>query len=256
MIASPFSRANFNFTALAPAKYPDYLDRRDGVPAFEQVALYTFDNLNLADDGPPERVVGLSATASLFPLLGIEPALGRFFDDSEAQPGADAVVMLSHSLWQRRFGSREDIVDRTIRLNGEPVRVVGIMPQAFQFPNSDVALWRPFPFTPEQMADDARGNEFSFMIARLAPGAAVEQAQEQVDAIHEANKERFPQVREFWESSGFVLWMKRLERERFHWPRAATPTVTLSGQELNWLLDGFDLSKWRPHQRLEYQWVA
>ena len=60
----------------------------------------------------------------------------------------------------------------------------------------------------------------------------------------------------YWERSGFVLWMKRLERERFHWPRAVTATVTLSGQELNWLLDGFDLSKWRPYQRLAYQWVA
>ena len=61
-----------------------------------------------------------------------------------------------------------------------------------------------------------------------------------------------------WERSGFVLWMKRLERERFHWPRAVTPTVTLTltGQELSWLLDGLDLSKWRPHQRLDYQWVA
>jgi transposase len=59
-----------------------------------------------------------------------------------------------------------------------------------------------------------------------------------------------------WERNGFVLWMKRLERERFHWPRADEAVVTLSGQELNWLLDGFDLSRWRPHQRLDYRWVA
>ena len=60
----------------------------------------------------------------------------------------------------------------------------------------------------------------------------------------------------YWERSGFVLWMKRLERERFHWPRGAGPTVTLTGQEVNWLLDGFDLSRWRPHQRLHYDFVA
>jgi len=59
-----------------------------------------------------------------------------------------------------------------------------------------------------------------------------------------------------WECNGFVLWMKRLERERFHWPRGDTAVVTLSGQELNWLLDGYDLSKWRPHARLHYEWVA
>ena len=60
----------------------------------------------------------------------------------------------------------------------------------------------------------------------------------------------------YWERSGFVLWMKRLERERFHWPRGEGPTVTLTGQEVNWLLDGFDLSRWRPHQRLHYDFVA
>ncbi len=59
-----------------------------------------------------------------------------------------------------------------------------------------------------------------------------------------------------WERNGFVLWMKRLERERFHWPRGDTAVVTLSGQELNWLLDGYDLSNWHPHARLHYEWVA
>ena len=61
----------------------------------------------------------------------------------------------------------------------------------------------------------------------------------------------------YWERSGFVLWMKRLERERFHWPCGnGTATLTLSGQELNWLLDGFDLARWRPHRRLHYDAVA
>jgi transposase len=60
----------------------------------------------------------------------------------------------------------------------------------------------------------------------------------------------------YWEHSAFVLWMKRLERERFHWARGEEATVTLTGQQLNWLLDGFDLSRWQPHRRLEYQWVA
>jgi len=59
-----------------------------------------------------------------------------------------------------------------------------------------------------------------------------------------------------WERSGFVMWLKRLERQRFHWPREDATTVCLSGQELNWLLDGYDLSKWRPHERLHYEYVA
>ena len=60
----------------------------------------------------------------------------------------------------------------------------------------------------------------------------------------------------YWERNGFVLWQKRLERDRFHWPRGDGATVVLSGQELNWLLDGFDLRHWRPHARLSYVGVA
>ncbi len=60
----------------------------------------------------------------------------------------------------------------------------------------------------------------------------------------------------YWERSGFVMWMKRLERERFHWPRSDGPVLTLTGQELNWLLDGYNLSRWRPHQALHYSAVA
>ena len=60
----------------------------------------------------------------------------------------------------------------------------------------------------------------------------------------------------YWEGSGFALWMKRLERERFHWPRGEGTMLTLSGQQLNWLLDGFDLARWRPHRRLHFDAVA
>jgi transposase len=60
----------------------------------------------------------------------------------------------------------------------------------------------------------------------------------------------------YWERNGFVLWQKRLERDRFYWPRGDTATVSLSGQQLNWLLDGFDLSRWRPHAALDYAFVG
>lgn len=60
----------------------------------------------------------------------------------------------------------------------------------------------------------------------------------------------------YWERNGFVLWQKRLERDRFHWPRGDSPTVVLNGQELNWLVDGFDLRQWCPHARLNYAYVT
>ena len=187
----------------ASVSIPDYFDRREGVDAFEEAALYSFRSVNLSENGPPERLVGVEATASLFPLLRESPLHGTTWSEEAEQPGQDDVVVLSHGLWQRRFGGDPDLVGQDIRLSGRPFRVLAVMPESFEFPSPRVDVWKPFPFTPEQKSDDSRGNEYSHMIARLAPGASLEQAQQQIDAIHEANKERFPQAKEFWESSGF-----------------------------------------------------
>ncbi len=187
----------------ASVSIPDYLDRRAGVAAFEESALYNRQSFNLVSDGPPARVLGLRATASLFALLQVTPPLGRAFTEEDDQPGREKVVVLSHALWHQRFGGDRRIVGRFVRLNGEPHEVLGVMPEGFAFPNANVQLWRPFAFTPEQASDEARGNEFSQMLSRLAPGATREQAQRQIDAIHAANMERFPEIREFWQSSGF-----------------------------------------------------
>ncbi len=187
----------------ASVSIPDYLDRRAGVEAFEESALYNLRSFNLVSDGPPARVLGMRATASLFPLLQVTPPLGRAFTEEEDSPGQENVVVLSHGLWQQRFGGDLSIVGQTVRLNGEPHQVLGVMPEGFAFTSPDVQLWKPFAWTPEQAADESRGNEFSRMLARLAPGATREQAQRQIDAIHAANLERFPEVREFWQSSGF-----------------------------------------------------
>ncbi len=187
----------------ASVSIPDYLDRRRDVSAFEESALYNRQSFNLVSDGPPERVLGANATASLFSLLQVSPNLGRAFTAEEDRPGHDQVVVLSHGLWQRRFGGDRGIVGRTVRLSGEAHEVLGVMPEGFAFPGPNVELWKPFAFTPEQASDDARGSEYSQMLARLAPGATLEQAQRQIDAIHAANMERFPDVKEFWQSSGF-----------------------------------------------------
>ncbi|MEM7354896.1 MAG: ABC transporter permease, partial [Acidobacteriota bacterium] len=199
----------------ASVSIPDYLDRRRDVAAFEESALYNFQSFNMVSDGPPERIIGLRTTASLFPLLGSDAMLGRTFGTEEEQPGHDKVVVVSHQLWQRQLGGDPGIVGRDIRLNGEPHQVLGVMPEDFAFPNAQVQVWWPFAFTPEQMSDDSRGNEFSRMLARLAPGATIEQAQGQIDAIHELNNERFPDAAQFWASSGFGGMVIDLREELF-----------------------------------------
>jgi putative ABC transport system permease protein len=187
----------------AGCSIPDYLDRRNGVTALEESALFSGASHNLASDGQPERVDSIMVTPSLFPLLKVGPALGRTFTEDEAKIGAGKTVVLSDALWRNRFGADPKVVGTDIRLNGEPFTVVGVMPSGFYFPGPRTQLWVPFAFTDQQKSDAGRGNEFSTMVARLKPAATIDQAQREVNAIHAANKERLPQSKPFWESSGF-----------------------------------------------------
>jgi len=177
----------------AGTSIPDYLDRKTQAPALADLALYTGygQSFNLAASGAPERLVGLKATPSLFTTLRAQPTLGRAFTDADAVVGADQVVVLSHATWRDKFGADPGMVDKDVRLNGLPFKVIGVMPEGFAFPNRDVQVWVPFAFRPEQMTDDERGNEFSESIGRLAPGATIEQLNAQMDAIVQRNADRF-----------------------------------------------------------------
>lgn len=174
----------------AGVSIPDYLDRRADVPALADSALYTNASLNLATEGAPERLRALRVTPSLFSTLGAGAALGRTFTDDEAQIGKENVVVLGNALWRNRFSADPGIVGRDLHLNGENWRVVGVMPETFMFPNRDVQLYAPFAFTDEQKSDRQRGQEFSYSVARLAPGADVAQVKAQCDAISNRNYER------------------------------------------------------------------
>jgi putative ABC transport system permease protein len=187
----------------ASVSIPDYLDRKTQAPAIEDATLFTGRSLNLSQGGQPEQVQALAVTPSLFSTLERQPFLGRGFSEGEAQPNADKYAILTHATWTTRFGADGSIVGRDIRLNGESYKVVGVMPADFELPMRNVALMVPFAFTPQQMSDQGRGNEFSSMIARLRPGATVDQLNAQMKTIVGRNLERLPQFKPFAESSGF-----------------------------------------------------
>src|SRR5687767_8094212 len=186
----------------ASVSIPDYLDRKTQAPAIEDATLFTGGSANLADGGQPEQVRALMVTPSFFTTLQRQPFLGRGFTEDEARPDADNFAILSYGLWQSRFGGDRSLVGRDIRMNGEAYRVVGVMPADFRLTN-DVGVFVPFAFTPQQMSDQARGNEFSQMIARLKPGATIEQLNGQMKLIVERNLERLPQRQAFARTSGF-----------------------------------------------------
>lgn len=187
----------------AGTSIPDYLDRKAGVAGFADATIFNNRSFNLAADGEPERIVGVRATPSLFSTLQAQAALGRVFNESEAEPGAHRVIVLSHTLWKNRFGANPAIVGTTLRLNTESYTVIGVMPEGFYFPSPRAQAWVPFAFSPAQKSDSERGNEYSSMIARLKPGATAESVQRDLDAIQARNAERLTDSANFWKTSGF-----------------------------------------------------
>ena len=134
----------------AGVSIPDYLDRRAGVPALADIALYTNANLNLSAEGGPQRLQALRVTPSLFSTLGVGAKLGRTFTDEEARIGNEKVLVLGNALWRNGFNADPGIVGRDLRIDGENWRVVGVMPEGFMFPNRDSQVFVPFAFTDEQ----------------------------------------------------------------------------------------------------------
>src|SRR5690349_18418082 len=181
----------------ASVSIPDYLDRKQQAPAIEEAGLFTSRVANLAEEGRPEQLRALAVTPSFLPTLGRQPFLGRGFTDAEARPGADKFVILTHGLWTSRFGGDQAIIGRDIRVNGEFHRVVGVLPRDFEMPARDIALLFPFGFTPPQMSDNGRGNEFSMMIARLRSGATIPQLNAQMKTIVDQTMERLPTRAQF-----------------------------------------------------------
>jgi len=168
---------------------PDYADIHAQMPALADSALYTDASFNLVAGGMPERLSGLRATPSLFTTLGVGAALGRVFGADEAAPGHDRVVVLGDALWRNRFDADPRILERSLRLDGEDYRVIGVMPPGFMFPRVEAGLFVPFTFTAAQLSDDQRGVNYSSIVARLAPGATIEQVDAQAAAVLKRNTE-------------------------------------------------------------------
>ena len=145
---------------------------------------------NITSGGEPERVVGALASANLFSLLGISPVVGRKFTVDEERE-RETVVVLSHRLWQRRYGGAASAVGQTLEVDGRPLHIIGVMPEGFDFPTKDVQHWEPATLmsawsTKPAVADRSWGNrqeELWRVIGRLSPGAQVRDAQTRMDAI-------------------------------------------------------------------------
>ena len=190
---------------------PDYYDRLHALSVFEEQAMYNGANLSIDIDSSPQLTHGMAATPSLFRLLRVPPVEGRIFDDSEGEIGNEQKVILSYGLWQQLYGGKREAVNQSIRLGGRPFTIVGVMPQSFQFEDPEARFWVPLAFTAQQKSDDARHSNSWYNIGRLKPGATIEQAQAEVNALNNANLERFPQYKQLLINAGFRTQVDRLQ---------------------------------------------
>jgi len=190
--------------AQASVSIPDYLDRKTQAPSIEDATLVTMRSANLNEGGNPEQLQALAVTPSFFSTLGVRPFLGQGFTDEQATPNADKFVILAYGLWRTHYASDRTIVGRDIHVNADAYRVVGVLPEEFDLLGRDVALVMPFGFTPAQMSDNERGNEFSQMIARLRPGATIDSVNKDMQAITDRVIDRLPARAGFMRQTHFT----------------------------------------------------
>lgn len=190
---------------------PDYFDRLREVTVFAEQALLRRDDRGMDGDGTPVRVETMTVTPSFFRVAGVKPQLGRAFTEEEGEIGNEFVVVLSDSFWRSRFGGQPSVLGRELRLDGRAHTVVGVMPPRFRPTDDDVELWTPMTFTAEQRSDDSRHSNNALYLARLKPGATLQQAQAQIDALNAANVDRFPQFKEVIVNAGFHTVVNRLQ---------------------------------------------
>src|SRR5256714_12139 len=165
----------------APGNFADWRSRND---VFEAMAAFRFQDFNLTGDGPPDKIYAYAVTADFFPVLGVNPTLGRVFTPEEDRPEAGNVAGISYPLWQSRYGGDAGIVGRDILLNDTKYTVVGVMPRGFQlldFMGMEIRLWVPAKFSQRTLTN--RGSHYLQVVARMKPGVTLEQANNNIKTI-------------------------------------------------------------------------
>jgi len=162
--------------------------------SFEQMAAYINTDVDITGEGRPEQVHGAYVTLQFFPILDVQPKLGRNFLPEDDTPAREHVALLSHGLWQRRYGADPGIVGRTVRLQSEPTTIVGVMPANFRFPEMKAEVW----ILSRIDAAAERHGRFLSVIARLKPNVTVAQARADMQSIARQLAAEYPEFDRKW----------------------------------------------------------
>ena len=182
-----------------PASLPNYNDWRKQNQSFQDIAAFANTTLTFTGEGEPERIPSAVVSSNFFKVLGVEPVLGRNFAAEENEPGKHRVVILSQSLWQRRFGANPNIVGQPITLNGNPYTVIGVLPAGFKNPTPNqtksTELWSPHAFNFDQAG---RRSDYLSVVARLKTGVTLQQAQAEMNTITARLSQQYPDSNTGW----------------------------------------------------------
>ncbi|MGC2464430.1 MAG: ABC transporter permease, partial [Candidatus Acidiferrum sp.] len=178
---------------------PNYMDWKKGATSFSEMASISRGQFSYTGGAEPERLIGARVGASFFSVLGAEPALGRTFLSEDDVVGKASVVVLSHGLWTQHFGSDPQVIGKSLTIDGQSYRVIGVMRNGFQFPRG-VELWLPSEFEERDLSPKARGAHYLTVIARLKPGTSLAQAQAEMAAISERMEQQYPATNSGWTS--------------------------------------------------------
>lgn len=174
------------------ASVPEWFDRRERATMLSDLALYRQESNTVATPGGSQHAFALRVTPSFFTLLGARPFLGRLFDERSGETAATAPVVIGHELWQSAFGGRPDAVGATLVLDGTAYSILGVLPEDFRLPTWDAQVFTVLRFGARDRDVRARNTDAFEMLGRLRPGATVEAAEREVNAINAAMLETYP----------------------------------------------------------------
>jgi predicted permease len=176
----------------APFTLPEFMDYRDRTRTLSGLAAYANWSASFARDGETERLQGARMSANAFEVLGVTPAAGRLLADSDDRPDAPKVVVISHRLWQRRYGGRADAIGTIARIDSDAFVVVGVLPAQFPLPLRDIDVVTPLVPDRDPLRHLRNSVNFLRLFGRLGPGTDFRQARSELTAVCRALREQFP----------------------------------------------------------------
>ena len=191
---------------------PDYLDIEENQTVFEMMGAFRFSSRTTPSSGGLEEFQVVEVSSGMFPVLGVQPLLGRWFTPQECRRGGDDVALLNYSYWRDRFGFDRDILGKEIQLNDRFHKIIGVMPAGFF---NGPRIYLPLVFTDQELSDQARSGQFGIVQswAKLKPGVSLEQAQANMTAIAASLEQQHPSTNK--DRSVEIFRPKDRDRKRF-----------------------------------------